>query len=118
MHHQLLFVRLLCGKIKFKCEGCAHYAIVGQEIKMSEIVRLTVELPKEVVVLTGREEKDLPHALKQLLAVELVRQGALTYSKAAELLEIGQAEFIAFLAEHKVSIFQFSPDELRREVEG
>ena len=26
---------------------------------MSEVVKLTVELPKEVVVLTGREEKDL-----------------------------------------------------------
>ena len=83
---------------------------------MDETVKLTVELPKEVVMLTGRDEKDLPQALKQLLAVELVRQGTLTYGKAAELLGIGQAELIAILAEHKVSIFHFSPDELRQEM--
>ena len=85
---------------------------------MNEMVKLTVEVPREVVVLTGREEKDLPRALKQLLAAELVRQGSLTYGKAAELLDIGQAEFISFLAEHKISIFQFAPDELRREALG
>ncbi len=50
---------------------------------MDETVKLTVELPKEVVILTGRDEKDLPQALRQLLAVELVRQGTLTYGKAA-----------------------------------
>ncbi len=85
---------------------------------MREMVKLTLEIPQEVVVLTGRSERELPHALKQLLAVELVKQGALTFGKAAELLGVGQAEFVAFLAEHKVSIFQFSPDELRKEVQG
>jgi predicted HTH domain antitoxin len=95
-----------------------YHGVAREEMNMSEMVRLTVELPKEVVVLTGHEEKDLPHALKQLLALELVRQGALTYSKAAELLGVGQGEFISFLGEHKVSIFQYSPDELRHEVAG
>ncbi len=83
---------------------------------MSEMVKVTLEIPREVVTLTGREEKELPQALKLLLAVELVRQGTLTYGKAAELLGVGQAEFIAYLGEHKVSIFQFAPDELRQEV--
>ena len=85
---------------------------------MSEMVQLTLQIPREVVALTGAGEKELPQALKKLLALELVRQGALTYGKAAELLDVGQAEFIQYLAEHQVSIFQFAPDELRREVEG
>ncbi len=85
---------------------------------MGETVRLTVEIPKEVLALTGQAEKDLSQALKQLLALELVRQGALTYGKAAEILEIGQADFIAFLANHKVSIFQLSPGELQQEISG
>jgi predicted HTH domain antitoxin len=79
---------------------------------MSEAVKLTLEIPREIVSLTGSEEKDLP------LAMELVRQGALTYGKAAELLGIGQAEFISYLAERQVSIFRFAPDELRQEVQG
>ncbi len=85
---------------------------------MSEAVKLTLEIPREIVSLTGSEEKDLPLAMKKLLAMELVRQGALTYGKAAELLGIGQAEFISYLAEHQVSIFRFAPDELRQEVQG
>jgi predicted HTH domain antitoxin len=85
---------------------------------MSEAVKLTLEIPREIVSLTGSEEKDLPLAMKKLLAMELVRQGALTYGKAAELLGIGQAEFISYLAERQVSIFRFAPDELRQEVQG
>jgi predicted HTH domain antitoxin len=85
---------------------------------MSEAVKLTLEIPREIVSLTGSEEKDLPLAMKKLLAMELVWQGALTYGKAAELLGIGQAEFISYLAEHQVSIFRFAPDELRQEVQG
>jgi predicted HTH domain antitoxin len=85
---------------------------------MSEAVKLTMEIPREIVSLTGSDEKDLPLAIKKLLAMELVRQGTIPYGKAAELLGIGQADFISYLAEHQVSIFRFSPDELRQEVQG
>lgn len=85
---------------------------------MGDMVTLVLDLPKEVVPLTGGRERDLPQTLKKLLALELVRQGAVTYGKAAELLGIGQAEFIAYMTEHQVSIYQFAPDELRQEVLG
>ena len=85
---------------------------------MGDMVTLVLDLPKEVVPLTGGREPDLPQTLKKLLALELVRQGAVTYGQAAELLGIGQAEFISYMAEHQASIFQFAPDELRQEVLG
>lgn len=85
---------------------------------MGDTVTLVFDLPREVVPLTGGRERDLPKTLKKLLALELVRQGSVTYGKAAELLGIGQAEMIAYLAERHVSIFQFAPDELRQEVLG
>ena len=85
---------------------------------MADTVTLVLDIPKEVVPLTGDRERDLPQTLKKLLALELVRRGAVAYGKAAELLGIGQAEFITYLTEREVSIFQFSPDELRQEVLG
>jgi predicted HTH domain antitoxin len=85
---------------------------------MDDTVTLVFDLPREVIPLTGGGERDLPQTLKKLLALELLRQGTVTYGKAAELLGIGQAEFISFLGEHQVSIFQFAPDELRQEVMG
>lgn len=85
---------------------------------MDSTVTFVLDLPREVIPLTGGRERDLPQTLKKLLALELLRQGTVTYGKAAELLGIGQAEFISFLGEHQVSIFQFAPDELRQEVQG
>jgi predicted HTH domain antitoxin len=81
-----------------------------------EKVHLAIKLPKIFVPLVGVSEESLPAEIEKLLAMELVRRGALTYTKAAELVGISQAEFISYLWEHQVSIFQFAPDELREEV--
>lgn len=83
---------------------------------MSEKMKLTVTLPRVFVPLVGVSEEALPAEIEKLVALELVRRGALPYTKAAELVSISQAEFIAYLSTHQVSIFQFAPDELRDEV--
>lgn len=54
--------------------------------------------------------------MQRLLLLELVRQGKGPYGKAAELLGISQAEFLAYMARHRVSPFQFTPDELAEEL--
>ncbi|MDH7487244.1 MAG: UPF0175 family protein [Anaerolineae bacterium] len=76
---------------------------------MSEVT-VILELPRAFVPLVGKSEKDLPLELKKLLALELVRRGTLTYSRAAELIGISQAEFVQYLGEHGVSIFQYTED--------
>ncbi|MBN1179246.1 MAG: UPF0175 family protein [Anaerolineae bacterium] len=81
-----------------------------------EKVSLAIELPKVFVPLVGVREEALPTEIERLLAVELVRRGALTYTRAAELVDMSQAEFISYLGAHQVSIFQLAPDELREEV--
>ena len=83
---------------------------------MTERVKLAVELPRVFVPLVGVSEEALPAEIEKLLALELVRREALTYTKAAELVGMSQAEFIAYLGAHQVSIFRFAPDELRAEV--
>ena len=52
----------------------------------------------------------------RLLPLELVREGKVSYSKVAELLGIGQAEFLQYMAQQKVSPFQFTPEELAEEL--
>jgi predicted HTH domain antitoxin len=81
-----------------------------------EKVSVAIQLPKMFVPLVGVSEKALPAEIEKLLAVELVRRGALTYTKAAELMGTSQAEFISYLGEHRISIFQFAPDELEEEI--
>jgi len=55
---------------------------------MAERVKLAVELPREFVPLVGVSEEALPTEIEKLLALELVRQGALTYTRAAELVAL------------------------------
>ncbi|MCD6290841.1 MAG: UPF0175 family protein [Anaerolineae bacterium] len=85
---------------------------------MTEKIKVAVELPRQFVPLVGVREDALPTEIEKLLALELVRRGALTYTKAAELIGMSQAEFIAYLGAHQVSIFRLAPDELRSEVEA
>ncbi|MCZ7570700.1 MAG: UPF0175 family protein [Ardenticatenaceae bacterium] len=83
---------------------------------MSEKMKLTVTLPRAFVPLVGVGEEALPAEIEKLVALELVRRRVLPYTRAAELVSMSQAEFIAYLGTHQVSIFQFAPDELRHEV--
>jgi predicted HTH domain antitoxin len=97
------------------CGGLSQgWSVEG--VKMAERMKLAVELPKIFVPLVGVSEEELPAEIEKLLALELVRQGALTYTKAAELVGTSQAEFISYLGAHRVSIFRFAPDELHDEV--
>ena len=84
---------------------------------MEEKIHVTVELPSVFVPLVGVSAKALPAEIEKLLALELVRQGKLTYTRAAELLGTSQAEFMIWLGSRQISIFQFTPDELREEIE-
>jgi predicted HTH domain antitoxin len=83
---------------------------------MAERVSLTVELLRVFVPLVGVSEEALPVEIEKLLALELVRQGRLSYTKAAELVGMSQAEFVSYLSTCQVSVFQFAPDELQEEV--
>ncbi|MBI4736214.1 MAG: UPF0175 family protein [candidate division NC10 bacterium] len=49
--------------------------------------------------------------------MDLVREGRLSHAKAAELLEISLAEFLTFMARHRVSPFVFPEGELEQELE-
>lgn len=81
-----------------------------------QYVTITMELPKDVLTLTGKGERELSLELKKLLAVELVRNGVLNYGKAAELIGVSQAEFVTYLSQHGISVFDYTDDELRQEL--
>ena len=83
---------------------------------MKDRVRIAIDLPRAFIPLTGISEEALPAELRKLLATELVKRGELTYTKAAELLDVSQAEFTAYLSDHGVSTLHFAPDELRDEI--
>ena len=80
-------------------------------------IEIHIILPEEVLALARLGKEEVAAEMQRLLLIELVREGRVAYGKAAELLGISQAEFLAYMAKHKVSPFQFTPDELSKELE-
>jgi predicted HTH domain antitoxin len=80
-------------------------------------IEIHMTLPKEVLAIAQCGKEEIAAEMQRLLLIELVREGRVAYGKAAELLGISQAEFLAYMAKHRVSPFQFTPDELSKELE-
>jgi predicted HTH domain antitoxin len=80
-------------------------------------VEIHMTLPEEVLVLVRLGKEEIGAEMQRLLLLELVREGRISYGKAAELLGISQAEFLAYMAKHRISPFQYTPDELAKELE-
>jgi predicted HTH domain antitoxin len=80
-------------------------------------VEIHITLPEEVLALAQLDKEEVAAEMQRLLLIELVRDGRVAYGKAAELLGVSQAEFLAYMAKHKVSPFQFTPGELSKELE-
>jgi predicted HTH domain antitoxin len=82
-----------------------------------ERLRITVELPEDALAISQLSRQAAGEEMRRLFFLELVREGRLSHAKAAELLEISLAEFLAFMARHRVSPFAFAEGELERELD-
>jgi predicted HTH domain antitoxin len=71
------------------------------------IYELRIELP---------ESLSLEEA-KTLLAVKSFEVGKLTLGQAARMAELSKRAFLEILARYKVPVFNYSPEELRRELD-
>jgi predicted HTH domain antitoxin len=66
---------------------------------------------------------ELPESLseeeaKTLLAVKSFEVGKLTLGQAARMAELSKRAFLEILGRHKVPVFNYSPEELRRELDA
>jgi predicted HTH domain antitoxin len=80
-------------------------------------VEIHMTLPEEILALAQLGKEEVAAEMQRLLLIALVRDGRVAYGKAAELLGVSQAEFLTYMARHQVSPFQFTPDELAKEME-
>ncbi|MBI2203437.1 MAG: UPF0175 family protein [Candidatus Rokubacteria bacterium] len=77
----------------------------------------TVELPPELVELLGSEEEAKRDA-KVAVVLDLVRRGRVSRARAAELLSLSLWDLPALLAEYRMPWFDYSPEDLARDVEA
>jgi predicted HTH domain antitoxin len=83
---------------------------VNLEIEIPERIRGT-DLEKKLL------QKAQKHALEQAV-VELYKEGSISTGTGAELLQMPLYDFIQFLGQHQVSIFNYTPEELDQDVQA
>ena len=76
-----------------------------------------VELGQDLVDLLEELHRPLKEAARELIVLELYRQGEVSSGKAAELLCMQRGEFIRYASARGIPYLQLSEEELRREVE-
>jgi predicted HTH domain antitoxin len=76
-----------------------------------------VELDQDLVAVLEELHLPVKQAARELIVLELYRQGELSSGKAAELLGMRRDEFIRHASQRGVPYLQLSGEELRREVE-
>ena len=79
-------------------------------------LRIAVELPEDARAISQLTRRAAGEEMRRLFFLDLVREGRLSHAKAAALLEISQAEFLALMARHRVSPFVFTEGELAKEL--
>jgi len=81
-------------------------------------ITVDVLLPKDVLSFGELDIEEVAEEMRKLYMLELIRRGKITYGKAAELLGMSQAEFLEYMARHKVSPFRLTKEELHSELES
>lgn len=79
-------------------------------------LRISVDLPEDALAISQLSRQAAGEEMRRLFFLDLVRDGKLSHAKAAELLEMSLAEFLALMARHHVSPFVFTDEDLEREL--
>ncbi|MFP4395509.1 MAG: UPF0175 family protein [Anaerolineales bacterium] len=77
---------------------------------------VALELPRDLLGALEVPQTQLEVRLRELIALELFREGRISSGKGAELLGISKLAFIQLLAQQGIDYFTESPEELEDEV--
>lgn len=76
-----------------------------------------IEIDQDLVAVLEELRRPVKEAARELIVLELYRQGELSSGKAAQLLAMKRDEFIRHASERGIPYLQLTGEDLRREVE-
>lgn len=77
---------------------------------------VTLDLPRDLLGTLDVPRERLESRLRELIALELFREGRVSSGKGAELLGLSKLEFVDLLAQHRLAYFAELPEELASDV--
>jgi len=79
---------------------------------------VTLRYPEELVSAVQTTPEELEAQIRLMAALKMFELGKLSSGKAAELAGLSRAEFLEMCGRYRVSIFNYSPEEVAREIEA
>jgi predicted HTH domain antitoxin len=76
-----------------------------------------VEIDRDLVELLEELQRPAKEAARELIVLELYRQGEVSSGRAAQLLGKEREDFIRYASEQGIPYFQLDGDELQRELD-
>ena len=99
---------------------CPHHCPESSRSRYNCIVMgaVQIELDQDLVDLLEELHRPVKQAARELIVLELYRQGEISSGKAAELLGVGREQFIRQASERGIPYFQLDGEELQRELDA
>jgi predicted HTH domain antitoxin len=79
-------------------------------------VQISIELPRDVLSALRQDPATFGREMRLAAAAKWYEIGLLSQSKASEVAGVSRAEFLAALSRYGVSPFQYSSEDVQREV--
>jgi predicted HTH domain antitoxin len=79
-------------------------------------LKVALDLPRDLLGALDVPPAQLEARLRELIALELFREGRISSGKGAELLGISKIRFIQLLGHHRLDYFTQTPEELTSDV--
>jgi len=77
---------------------------------------LTLELPEDLELAVKTTPEELGAQIRLMAALKMFELGKLSSGKAAELAGMSRVEFFEMCGRYRVSVFNYSPEELEAEL--
>jgi predicted HTH domain antitoxin len=79
---------------------------------------IPVELDQDLVALLEELQRPAKETARELIVLELYRQGEVSSGRAAQLLGMDREEFIQYASKQGIPYFQLEGEELQRELDA
>jgi predicted HTH domain antitoxin len=91
---------------------------VGNIMTETATVKIAVELPRDVLSALRQDPESFVREMRLAAAIKWYELQKISQSKAAEIAGVSRSEFLKALDRFDVTPFQYSAEEIIREVEG
>jgi len=82
---------------------------------IQNMTAISVDFPRDLVHILKIRDKELPKVLKEMIAVELYKEGLVSLGKAAEIAGVSKWEMFEILASKKVPL-KYGVDDLKEDL--